>query len=196
MYLIPDTLTTWLRLLLRLLLIRVLYTHRIFTKRQHELKIVDLQLSNIYVTQLSGGAAPSSLTSLALSGNLQKLSGLTWHLISFRGEKDPTKVNAKRASESQFKRLNSDARTVGFLWVSYVGGAVLGAEAATHEWFNGSANWTLMIPSGILLVCIFLNEGPASVPPPKTSQSPLLDLLKLRCARLGCWFICVSMVEC
>ena len=61
-------------------------------------------------------------------------------------------------SESKIGKMHLNNRNVSYLWVNYVAGAILGAEAATNEWFD-SSKWTLMIPATILLVTIFWNEG-------------------------------------
>ena len=94
-----------------------------------------------------------------MTGNLQKLSGLTYNLMIAKREPDAKKVNSVKIADAKIGKLHDGARLVGLLWCSYMCGAIIGAEAATHEWFNDSADWTLMIPASILLICIFTNEG-------------------------------------
>lgn len=115
-----------------------------------------------------------------MTGNLQKLADKSHALLATRRVIDPSRKNATTASRLKVNILKKDSRTLVYLWINYVAGAVLGAEAATNEWFGG-ANWTLLPPALVLMVSIFINEGGDSVKTSVQLQSPLMELVNPYC---------------
>jgi len=111
-----------------------------------------------------------------MTGNVQKLAGTTWDLLSLSRHLDgdnESKPNTAKREQKALTKLQLDLCTVGTIWTSYVLGAIAGACMSK---VGDDGAWTLCVPAGIIACVVILNEGPDSSTPAPKKEPPLFRL--------------------